>query len=128
MRKKKYYRLINNIGTWAAIVGWTLDSRGCFKCSNQYSMMLGDGNVRIDIAKITSLDLDRISFGATISIIPPNNYNKNPKDTINLLVEIPYFDYMNHVFKRVKTVRKIDKYTHTLLDLMDITSTLQKIK
>ena len=137
MKKKKYFRLINDIGKWSASVGWIFDSKQYFKISNKCSTIINDiggDDIKIEVSKISDISSPgNIVFATTITIIPPDTiYLKSPKDTLSILTKMSYSDYLNHNFKNVDSnlqqINRYENYKHTLPDLMRITEKLKKIK
>ena len=133
MRKKKYYRLLKNIGVWTGIVGWTLDSRGCFRSSTSYSILIDRNSIKVE-STILSKPSDKDMIFRTKTIIDVDEtYDRPP--SIEIMISLPYEDYLTHNFNHV-TVISYSKLRcglgvsskFSLKDLIDIEDRLKKIK
>lgn len=133
MRKKKYYRLLKNIGVWSGIVGWTLDSRGCFKSSTSYSLLIDRNSIKVESTMLSKPnDVDMI-FKTKI-ILDIDSRTRPP--SIEIMISLLYEDYLNHNFNRVTVISfsklqqhwREDPNIFSLKELMEIEDRLKKIK
>ena len=133
MRKKKYYRLLKNIGVWSGIVGWTLDSRGCFKSSTSYSLFIDRNSIKVE-STIMSKPSDVDMIFKTKIILDIDRRTRPP--SIEIMISLLYEDYLNHNFNRVTVISfsklqqhwREDPNIFSLKELMEIEDRLKKIK